>query len=114
MFDALLALVTSLTPLQYEIQQLYSVHRAKRNTQQNDKFLSPDFSGLAIDQTLLRLERPEVEPGFRDERHCLVLWARPPEHVIQLAAKLQSLLKDVAPGTSHSITKPLISFRDCA
>ncbi|KAJ6443281.1 high-affinity methionine permease [Purpureocillium lavendulum] len=81
-----------------EIQQLYAVHRTKRNAQQKDKFLSPGFGGLAIDQHLLKLERPHIEPGFRDERNCLVLWARPPIHVIQLAEKLQSMLKAAAPG----------------
>ncbi|GJN70775.1 ureidoglycolate lyase [Purpureocillium lilacinum] len=81
-----------------EIQQLYSVHRTRRNAQQKDKFLSPDFSGLIIDQHLLKLERPHIEPGFQDERNCLVLWARPPIHVIQLAEKLQNMLKAAAPG----------------
>ncbi|KND89673.1 hypothetical protein TOPH_05672 [Tolypocladium ophioglossoides CBS 100239] len=81
-----------------EIQRLYAVHRIKRNAQQKAKFLAADFAGLVIDQHLLKLERPDVEPGFRDERHCLVLWARPPIHVICLAAKVQDMLKAAAPG----------------
>ncbi|PNY27438.1 Uncharacterized protein TCAP_02637, partial [Tolypocladium capitatum] len=40
-----------------------------------------------IDQQFLRLERPDVEPGFRDERICSVFWTRPPIHVICLAEK---------------------------
>ncbi|KAG6001430.1 hypothetical protein E4U43_001315 [Claviceps pusilla] len=81
-----------------EIQLLYSVHRTKRNAQQREKFLAADFNGLSIDQTILKLERPHLEPGFRDERHCLVFWARPPEHVILLAVRLQKMLSEVAPG----------------
>ncbi|KAG5926304.1 hypothetical protein E4U42_003451 [Claviceps africana] len=81
-----------------EIQLLYSVHRTKRNAQQRDKFLAPDFEGLSIDQTILKLERPHLEPGFRDERHCLVFWARPPDHVVSLAVRLQEMLREVAPG----------------
>ncbi|EFY89693.1 hypothetical protein J3459_006378 [Metarhizium acridum] len=82
-----------------EIQLLYSAHRTRRNAEQKEKFLAPDFAGLSIDQTILRLERPHVEPGFKDERNCLVFWARPPNHVVQLAAKLQDLLRRAAPGT---------------
>ncbi|KHN99429.1 RNA ligase/cyclic nucleotide phosphodiesterase [Metarhizium album ARSEF 1941] len=81
-----------------EMQLLYSVHRTRRNAQQREAFLASDFKGLAIDQTLLRLERPGVEPGFTDERSCLVFWARPPDHVVRLAAKLQDLLSKAAPG----------------
>lgn len=80
---------------------LYSVHRTKRNAQQKEKFLTSDFKGLSIDQTILRLERPHVEPGFKDERNCLVFWARPPDHIVRLAAKLQDLLKKAAPGEAY-------------
>lgn len=80
------------------IQSIYSRHRTTRNAQQREKFLAPDYKGLAIDQVLLRLENPEIEPGFRDSRNCLVFWARPPEHVIQLASYLQRWLKKAAPG----------------
>ncbi|KAM3435338.1 hypothetical protein MY4824_004919 [Beauveria thailandica] len=80
-----------------EIQALYQTHRVKRNAQQREKFLSPDFKELVIDQHLLRLANPSVQPGFKDERNCLVFWARPPEHVILLAAKVQQLLQQTAP-----------------
>jgi hypothetical protein len=63
-----------------------------------EKFLSSDFEELVIDQTLLRLEDPTVEPGFRDNRNCLVIWARPPDHVIRLASKVNELLKKAAPS----------------
>ncbi|CAM1501073.1 Fc.00g102350.m01.CDS01 [Cosmosporella sp. VM-42] len=81
-----------------EIQTLYSVHRTKRNDQQKEKFLSTEFKELVIDQHLLRLEDQTIEPGFRDPRNCLVFWARPPDHVVRLAAKIQEMLKEVAPG----------------
>ena len=74
------------------------MHRTKRNAQQKAKFLASDFAGLIIDQHLLKLQRPDIEPGFRDERNCLVFWARPPIHVIRLAAKVQDMLKAAAPG----------------
>lgn len=70
----------------------------KRNAQQKDKFLSSDFKELIIDQHLLRLENPTIQPDFKDVRHCLVFWSRPPEHIIRLATHLQNLLKAKAPG----------------
>ncbi|KAK3394869.1 RNA ligase/cyclic nucleotide phosphodiesterase [Podospora didyma] len=81
-----------------EIQSLYSAHRTARNTQQRDKFLSSEFRELIIDPFLLRLENPEIEPGFRDPRNCLVFWARPPEHILILADRLQTLLMRAAPS----------------
>nr|XP_036585065.1 uncharacterized protein CTRU02_05034 [Colletotrichum truncatum]KAF6794833.1 hypothetical protein CTRU02_05034 [Colletotrichum truncatum] len=80
-----------------EIQALYHAHRTKRNEQQKGKFLSPEFKELIIDPFLLRLENPEMEPGFQDPRNCFVFWARPPDHIVRLAAHLQALLKKVAP-----------------
>ncbi|KAL2149183.1 hypothetical protein VTH82DRAFT_8531 [Thermothelomyces myriococcoides] len=81
-----------------EIQAAYATHRTTRNAQQREKFLCPEFSGLNIDTVLLRLEKPEIEPGFRDTRHCLVFWARPPNHIVKLACHLQSLLQKAAPN----------------
>ncbi|KAK4195010.1 RNA ligase/cyclic nucleotide phosphodiesterase [Triangularia verruculosa] len=80
------------------IQGLYSTHRIARNQQQKEKFLSPDFSGLLIDPVLLRLEKPDIEPGFRDPRNCLVFWACPPDHIIKLAAHIQRVLQQAAPN----------------
>lgn len=84
---------------QTEIQSLYSLHRITRNAQQRDKFLSTEFAELIIDPFLLRLENPHIEPGFIDPRHCLVFWARPPDHIVRLTAHLQMLLKKAAPST---------------
>lgn len=86
--------------IQAEIQSLYSAHRIRRNEQQKDKFLSGDFTELVIDPFLLRIERPELEPGFQDPRNCLVFWARPPDHAVRLATHLQNLLKKAAPSKS--------------
>ncbi|KAH7148670.1 RNA ligase/cyclic nucleotide phosphodiesterase [Dactylonectria macrodidyma] len=93
-----MALIKACDEKPAEIQALYSAHRTKRNAQQKEKFLASDFKELVIDQYLLRLEVPTVQPGFRDERNCLVIWARPPNHVIELAVKLQELLKEAAPN----------------
>ncbi|KAK7739139.1 hypothetical protein SLS53_005775 [Cytospora paraplurivora] len=87
-----------------QIQSLYSTHRVTRNSQQRDKFLSPDFKEVLVDQFLLRLENPDIDPSFMDPRNCLVFWARPPEHVLKLASHLQSLLKQAAPKVTHSRT----------
>ncbi|KAK0614972.1 ureidoglycolate hydrolase [Bombardia bombarda] len=117
------ALINACSGRPAEIQSLYSTHRVTRNSQQRDKFLSPDFKELIIDPFLLRLERPEIEPGFQDPRYCLVFWARPPEHIIKLASHLQGLLKKASPDIwlmppqrmhmtalelAHSLTPPEI------
>ncbi|UKZ62067.1 uncharacterized protein TrAtP1_003325 [Trichoderma atroviride] len=81
-----------------EIQALYHAHRTKRNALQKAKFLSPDYKELVIDQCLLRLENPEMEPGFVDERNCLTVWARPPIHVVELAAQIQARLQQASPS----------------
>ncbi|PHH88128.1 hypothetical protein CDD83_7932 [Cordyceps sp. RAO-2017] len=77
-----------------EIQRRYEAHRAARNGQHARLLLAPDFGGLAVDSHLVRLER---EPGFRDERNCLVFWARPPIHLLRLAGTLQEMLRQAAP-----------------
>ncbi|KAH6613814.1 RNA ligase/cyclic nucleotide phosphodiesterase [Chaetomium sp. MPI-SDFR-AT-0129] len=81
-----------------KLQSLYATHRTSRNKQQREKFLSSEFKDLNIDPILLRLEKPEVEPGFKDPRHCLVFWARPPDHIVKLARHLQTLLQAAAPN----------------
>jgi len=81
-----------------KIQAVYAAHRTNRNMQQKEKFLSPDFQEVIVDTILQRLENPSLEPGFRDERHCLVIWARPPDHIIKLATHIQALLKTQAPS----------------
>ncbi|KAK4126665.1 hypothetical protein N657DRAFT_640525 [Parathielavia appendiculata] len=81
-----------------EMQARYATHRATRNAQQRGNFLTPEFKGLSIDPILLRLENPDIEPGFKDPRNCLVFWARPPDHIVRLASHLQTLLAKAAPG----------------
>ncbi|GKT60647.1 hypothetical protein ColTof3_07986 [Colletotrichum tofieldiae] len=78
----------------------------KRNEQQKQKFIATDFKELIIDPFLLRLENPEMEPGFQDPRNCLVFWARPPDHIVRLAAHVQALLRKAAPTleVTHSKT----------
>jgi hypothetical protein len=44
--------------------------------------------------------KPSIEPGFKDFRHCLVFWARPPGHIRSLVNKLQQDLLKLAPSRS--------------
>lgn len=46
----------------------------------------------------MKLENPQLYPGFIDERNCLVFWARPPLAVRTLCAKVQQKLLQVAPN----------------
>ncbi|CAK7268350.1 hypothetical protein SEPCBS57363_003049 [Sporothrix epigloea] len=80
------------------IQALYSTHRTLRNAQQRAKFLDPAFVEVLVDPFLVRIENPSIDPSFADPRHGLVFWARPPEHVLQLAAHVQTLLQKAAPN----------------
>ncbi|CAK7228386.1 hypothetical protein SBRCBS47491_006886 [Sporothrix bragantina] len=82
-----------------KIQALYSTHRTLRNAQQRAKFLDPAFTEVLVDPFLVRIENPRIDPSFADPRHGLVFWARPPEHVLQLAAHVQSLLLKAAPNS---------------
>lgn len=84
---------------QSQIQARYSTHRTARNTQQRAKLLAPDFPGVTVDEILAKLEHPETYPGFKDWRHCLVFWARPPQHVRSLIAEIQHELLKVSPST---------------
>ncbi|KAL2130897.1 hypothetical protein VTI74DRAFT_5803 [Chaetomium olivicolor] len=92
------ALISACNGSPAKIQVLYANHRKTRNAQQREKFLSSEFKELNIDSILLRLEKPEIEPGFRDPRYCLVFWARPPDHIVKLASHLQTLLQKAAPN----------------
>jgi hypothetical protein len=86
---------------------LYAAHRIRRNAQQKDKFLDTNFKELIIDPYLLRLENPDIEPGFKDTRYCMTFWGRPPIHVLELADAIQRRLKVAAPGKPNSEYKPV-------
>jgi hypothetical protein len=79
------------------MQSRYETHRTNRNEQQKAKILANDFPGWSIDEILRRLDGPAKEEGYLDPRNCLVIWARPPPHIRELIAFVQSELKDVAP-----------------
>lgn len=83
---------------QAQIQALYQRHRANRNAQQKVRLLAQDFPGVTIDEILAKLEDPSIEPGFKDWRHCLVFWARPPAKVRALVSEVQQKLLSVAPS----------------
>ncbi|KAJ8078984.1 hypothetical protein PM082_013268 [Marasmius tenuissimus] len=106
-----------------QMRARYNMHRTNRNDQQRGKFLAPDFSGVIMDEILARLEDPLIEPGFKDWRHSLVFWARPPQKVRSLIAQVQEKLKEVVPNLwtmpssdlhmtaleiTHSLTAPEI------
>ncbi|KLU86819.1 hypothetical protein MAPG_05828 [Magnaporthiopsis poae ATCC 64411] len=91
------ALIEACSGKPSEIQALYATHRTARNAQQREKFLSAEFHEVITDPILMRLEDPTLEPGFKDTRNSMVVWARPPEHVLQLAGHVQRMLKEVAP-----------------
>ncbi len=81
-----------------QIQARYDTHRTNRNAQQRAKLLSPDFSGVTIDEILAKLEDPSIEPDFQDWRNCLVFWARPPAKLRSLIEEIQKKLLEVAPS----------------
>lgn len=89
-----------MTPNQGQIQARYDAHRTKRNAQQREKLLAPDFPGVTVDEILAKLEDPTLEPGFKDWRHCLVFWARPPGSVRSLVGSIQQRLQEAAPSQS--------------
>ncbi|KAE8162651.1 RNA ligase/cyclic nucleotide phosphodiesterase [Aspergillus tamarii] len=81
-----------------QLQSCYETHRTNRNAQQRAKILAEDFPGWSLDEILRRLDGPAKEEGYLDPRNCLVIWARPPPHIRDLIAFVQSKLKDVAPS----------------
>ena len=83
---------------QKQIQSLYETHRTLRNAQQRAKFLDPAFQEVLVDPYLLRIENPSIDPAFQDPRHGLVFWARPPEHILQLASHIQHVLQAASPS----------------
>ncbi|KAI9836782.1 MAG: hypothetical protein M1819_000947 [Sarea resinae] len=85
------------------LQSLYAKHRTARNALQRSKLLSPDFQGPILDPHLQRIVDPSLEPGWEDDRHCLTLWARPPQRIRSLVAAIQQKLLAVAP---HLWTMP--------
>ncbi len=83
-----------------KLQSRYATHCMTRNIQQRAKLLSPEFSGLILDPILQRLMDPNIEPGFKDSRYCIVFWARPPTHIRSLVDKIQQQLLSLAPSES--------------
>ncbi|PKS05759.1 hypothetical protein jhhlp_007588 [Lomentospora prolificans] len=85
-----------------KMQHAYATHRLNRAAQQSSLFLSPAFPGVTKDHYLSLTEfsktgkHPSGEP--LDPRNSLVLWGRPPEHVLKLAGAIQARLKLAAPN----------------
>lgn len=80
-----------------QIQSRYQTHRTARNAKQKAELLSPNFSGFSIDPILHKLVNEPQDPNSIDTRHCLVFWARPPEHLRLLINTIQEQLRDATP-----------------
>ncbi|KAH8695971.1 RNA ligase/cyclic nucleotide phosphodiesterase [Talaromyces proteolyticus] len=81
----------------HQIQARYTTHRTTRNEMQNAKILDPDFAGWTLDPVLAKLEGPNRDPTFTDERFCLVFWGRPPGYIRKMIQDIQQELREVAP-----------------
>lgn len=86
--------------MQKALQSRYFTHCTTRISQQKEKLLSPEFSGMILDSILQRLEDPTIEPGYADPRHGIVFWARPPKAVRDLVNQVQQKMLVVAPRKS--------------
>jgi hypothetical protein len=95
--------------LQLKIQQRYEKHRTARNADQKKKLLHENFTAFNLDDILQRLHFPDVEPGFKDHRNCLVFWGRPTQPVKNLIAQIQKRLVAVAPSMYPIISNPMAS-----
>lgn len=95
-----------------QIQDRYATHRETRARQQKEKLLAPDFPGVTIDTILKRIEDPTIEPGFKDWRHCLVFWARPPHKLRSLIAEVQKRLKAVSPSKLRFVQSVFTMWRE--
>ncbi|EED21839.1 conserved hypothetical protein [Talaromyces stipitatus ATCC 10500] len=82
-------------PLQ--IQARYTTHRTTRTALQKSKILDPSFSEWTVDPILAKLDGPNKDPAFKDERNCIVFWARPPQHIRDMIRDIQEELRNVAP-----------------
>ncbi|KAL2848805.1 RNA ligase/cyclic nucleotide phosphodiesterase [Aspergillus pseudoustus] len=96
-----------------EIQSRYEAHRSNRNALFRGKLLDKDFSGWQIDEILRKLtlaqeaavtaangngDSLEVWTApFIDHRHNLNFYARPPKHIREIIAEIQTELMDIAP-----------------
>ena len=56
--------------------------------------ISLDFEGIVPDQYLSNRLK---DKDYVDPRNSLVFWARPPEQVLNLATRIQAIIKEVMP-----------------
>ncbi|KAL1982356.1 hypothetical protein VTN96DRAFT_1387 [Rasamsonia emersonii] len=80
-----------------QLQARYATHRTTRNAQQKAKILDPSFPGWTLDETLAKLDGPNRDPTFLDDRFCSTFWGRPPLHIRNLVDMIQRELRQVAP-----------------
>jgi hypothetical protein len=60
--------------------------------------LDPSFAGWTLDPILAKLDGPNKDPAFIDERFCLVFWGRPPDHIRKMIYDIQQEIREIAPG----------------
>jgi vesicle-fusing ATPase len=83
---------------QTKIQEAYHLHRSTRFEAQKKKLLDPDFNSLDLDSILVKLVNPDKYPGFKDDRHVLVFWARPTAKVKSLVSLIQQKILAYLPN----------------
>ncbi|KAI9883355.1 MAG: snoRNA-binding rRNA-processing protein [Watsoniomyces obsoletus] len=86
------------TLLQKQIQAFYETHRTRRNAQKKDELLHPSYQGVSLDPVLMKSMIHPDAGGEPDWRHCLVFWARPPQHVRDVINEVQQRLLAVLPN----------------
>ena len=62
----------------------------------------------------MKIHNPTKYPGFRDERNCLVFWARPTEAVKGLVSWLQEEIKGLMPSKIPSLLCCHLQYASCA
>lgn len=80
-----------------EIAKICADHRQNRNDRYEGILLQPEYPGVPIDEILTaRLN----DPDYLDPRNNLCLFAWPSKEVIDLIARIQQELRDLAPSMS--------------
>ncbi|KAK7204511.1 RNA ligase/cyclic nucleotide phosphodiesterase [Myxozyma melibiosi] len=77
-----------------DLIKAYEDHRQRRNLERRSLILS---SGIICPDKILRGLVLENQPPEFDPRNCISLWCRPPSHVMQFIAQVQSKLRQAEP-----------------
>ncbi|OJJ30764.1 hypothetical protein ASPWEDRAFT_43672 [Aspergillus wentii DTO 134E9] len=84
-----------------KIQERYETHRTTRAADFKSKILNPNFQGWQVDEILKKLhvqaKNADGSP-FVDSRNNLAFYARPPQHIRELAGEVQQEIRSIAPS----------------